>query len=383
MNHSLVFQKFRVAGIVIALIVTSLLGWEFLRNPDHAAEETPDDFQTTESPAARDWQLFLSDNFAGDEACQECHAEQFAAQQRSGHSRTITPMSLSSLAEQLEGDEYQDPRRSQQLQFVKQNEQFFVSTEDDGREVNFPVSWLLGSGTHAQTPVSIDPGSGMGVEFRWTWFAGRKEIGVTPDHERFDDYQPGSLECFGRPLGKTQARACMNCHATAVPPENVPASLDHFMANVGCERCHGPRKNHVKLAHLGRADEAPPAFTYDDPAEYMDRCAQCHRDETNTPSESTPGELARFQPLRMKQSRCYLESQKTMTCSTCHDPHDRVTNDRSHYQKSCLSCHSAPEQSHCKVEPSGDCVKCHMPAVEWYSGIKFHDHRIQIPPGDN
>lgn len=212
MTTPLVSRKIRVAAILIAVVVSSVIGWEYLRDPGNTTEKTPDELLASESPAARRWQTFLSENFAGDEACKECHSDQFAAQQRSGHSRTATPMSLSSLAKQLEGDDYRDPRRPQLFQFSKRNDQFFVSTTDDGREVNFPVTWLLGSGTHAQTPVSIDPGSGLGVEFRWTWFASTERLNVTPDHERFDDYQSGSLECFGRPMVKSQARACLNCH---------------------------------------------------------------------------------------------------------------------------------------------------------------------------
>ena len=199
------------------------------------------------------------------------------------------------------------------------------------------------------------------MEFRWTWFANQNALGVTPDHERFDDYKPGTLECFGRPLGKTQARACVNCHMTAVPPEEVPAMEKHFLANVGCERCHGPRKQHVELARLGRAEESAPLFTYDDQEEYMGRCAQCHRDESNIPSDTTPHELARFQPYGLKRSRCFQESE--MTCSTCHDPHDRVSTSVEYYRKICLSCHSTSPQSSCPIEPGGKCIDCHMPAV--------------------
>ncbi|MBD3673550.1 MAG: heme-binding protein [Planctomycetaceae bacterium] len=286
-------------------------------------------------------------------------------------------MAESSLAQILNGKSYDDPRRDQSFSFSREQDQFFVSTIDAGREVKFPVTWLLGSGTHARTPVSIDPGSGLGVEFRWTWFANLEALGVTPDHERFDDYQPGTLDCFGRPLGKTQVRACVTCHMTAVPPEEIPASREHFLANVGCERCHGPRKKHVELAHQGRAEESPPLFTYDDPEEYMDRCAQCHRDETNIPSDTAPHELARFQPYGLKRSRCFQES--SMTCSTCHDPHDRVSTDRAQYRRICLSCHSSSEQTACPIEPAGKCIECHMPAVEWSSGIEFHDHEIRVP----
>lgn len=376
-TDSAILPKIFLAILLITATVAGLLGWNYFQTPSDSERGSPETSNVAMSSAEQRWQTFLSENFAGDGACVECHAEQFSAQQRSGHSRTATPMAESVLAQKLDGESYEDPRRGQSFSFLREEDQFFASTRDADREVKFPVSWLLGSGVHARTPVSIDPGSGLGVEFRWTWFANREDLSVTPDHERFDDYQPGTLDCFGRPLDKTQARACVACHMTAVPPEEVPAKAEHFLANVGCERCHGPRKNHVKLAHRGRAEESPPLFTYDDPAEYMDRCAQCHRDETNIPSDAAPHELARFQPYGLKRSRCYQHS--AMTCSTCHDPHDRVSTDRQQYRRTCLSCHSTPQQSPCPVEPAGKCIQCHMPSVEWHSGIKFHDHQIRIP----
>lgn len=329
--------------------------------------------------AQADWQQFLEANFAGDDSCADCHQEQSLAHQRSGHSRTATAMSEASIAEELTSIPYQDPRRDQQFQFQQTPSGFDVQTNDAGQTVDFPVHWLLGSGTHARTPVSIDPVSGFGVEFRWTWLASSQSLVVTPDHERFDDYRQHSLECFGRPMDPTQARACVGCHMTAVPPENVTPTPNMFVANVGCERCHGPRKKHAELARQGRGDEVPPAFTYDDPEMYLKRCAQCHRDEFNIPSDSEPNALARYQPYGIQQSKCYLNSATKMTCSTCHDPHDRVSTDSEAYNQTCLNCHATSERSNCSLQPAGDCVQCHMPAVEWHSGVSFHDHWIRVP----
>lgn len=356
---------------ILTLLILLLAAGSALFLGDPAA---PTDQRPSATSAAKHWQDTINAHFAFDHACEECHLEEFKAHQRSGHSRTATRMELSELSTRLSGKRFNDPRRQQVYQFSAQTGQFIVSLAG---EADFPVHWLLGSGTHAQTPVSIDPTTGHGVEFRWSWLAHQHNLGLTPDHDRFDDYRKHSLECFGRPLDPQQALACLNCHMTAVPPQGVAPLRDMFYPNVGCERCHGPRKEHVRLAKLGRAEQVKPMFTYDNPQVYLDQCAQCHRDESNIPADAEENSLARYQPYGLKKSRCYQQS-NAMTCSTCHDPHDRTANDRRIYIEKCLQCHQTPQQVTCSVNSAGDCIQCHMPAVEWTSGIRFHDHQIRI-----
>ena len=145
--------------LLIAISVVSILGWVFLQTSSDEGDAPSAHLSGGMSPAEKRWQTFLSENFAGDDACVECHIDQFEAQQRSGHSHSATPMAVSTLSKKLSGETYEDPRREQSFSFLKQEDQFFVTTRDAAKTAQFPVSWLLGSGTHAQTPVSIDPGS--------------------------------------------------------------------------------------------------------------------------------------------------------------------------------------------------------------------------------
>lgn len=370
----------------LLVLLCAVLGvvWLFQPSPRPEEKEPTSPEEAEERVSQSIWRESIEERFAFDEACAECHQEQYEAHQRSGHSRTATRVENASPFEELLGETYRDPRRDQTFRFQKRDGLVLAGIEGVDREPAFPVHWLLGSGTHARTPVSIDPQSGMGVEFRWTWFAHSGEWDLTPDHERFDDYRPGSLECFGRPLQPGQALACMGCHMTVVPPSHVPPTPEAFVPNVGCERCHGPRKNHVELAHQGRAAEAKPYFLYDDPETYIRQCAQCHRDETNIPENTPAKSLARYQPYGLLKSACYLKSGKGLTCSNCHDPHDHAAKSREKSLRACAVCHSAPDQVHCSVpvqQSAGDCITCHMPAVEWHSGISFHDHWIRVPEG--
>ncbi|GAA5511143.1 hypothetical protein Rcae01_06656 [Novipirellula caenicola] len=336
--------------------------------------------------AVAGWNQLISANFAGDQACAKCHEKEYEAHLRSGHSRTLTRIDESTLASKLaETRHYQDPRRDQIFEFSQNEGSLWVRDVANASGVAIPVTWLLGSGTHAQTPIAVDESTQSGVELRWSYFANRDQLGLTPDHERFDDFAAGTIECFGRPMDAADMRACLGCHSTLTPPPSLPLINSLVVANVGCERCHGPRKKHVALAHLGHAEEAKPMLRYETAEAYMDACSTCHRDESSVKPDATPNELVRFQPYGIKRSRCYLESPDKMTCSTCHDPHDTVSHNRAVSIDQCKQCHGNASSSECSHQPTGDCIDCHMPAVEWTSGIAFHDHWIRIPdeiPGE-
>ncbi|QDT41521.1 hypothetical protein Pan241w_15840 [Gimesia alba] len=331
-------------------------------------------------PAAA-WKQFLSANFAGDQACADCHRKEYEAHQRSGHSHTVTRMPESELSAILvKAGVYQDSRRDQKWAFSTRDGQFLVQDETHPTMPALPVTWLLGSGVHAHTAIAVDEKRGQGVELRWTWLTNQNGLGLTPDHEQFDEYNRNSIECFGRPMQHREVLECLGCHMTVGPPPGAPVRADLFIPNIGCERCHGPRKQHAELAKIGRGHESKPLINYDNAEQYITACAQCHRDENSVSSTAQPNELARFQPYGLKKSKCYLNSEGQLSCAYCHDPHDATSHNRAEYIQQCKSCHQDKVQSTvCPVKPQGDCIDCHMPAVEWTAGIKFHDHWIRKP----
>lgn len=291
----------------------------------------------------------------------------------------MIPMRDSGFAAQLAADVlYPDPRRPQTFEFAMNEHQFVVRDADDPGLPALPVTWLLGSGAHAQTPVFVDSQTQRGVELRWSYLASDDAIGLTPEHERFDRYEGQTQQCYGRPLDTSDVRSCLGCHSTIGPPANLPIRADLYVANVGCERCHGPRKEHVLLAQQGRGDESKPLVQYESADAYIDACAQCHRDESSVAPDALPHELVRFQPVGLKRSRCYTQSAEKLTCSTCHDPHDTVSHDRNVYIEQCTQCHQPQRDPLCSASPHGDCIECHMPVTQWTSGISFHDHEIRI-----
>jgi hypothetical protein len=88
---------------------------------------------------------------------------------------------------------------------------------------------------------------------------------------------------------------------------------------------------------------------------------------------------------QMHLSRCWQAS-KTLTCLTCHNPHDEPGPERRdrHYNAVCQDCHP-PER--CRVSkaqrekesPENSCIHCHMPTSPTeLQHLAFTHHRIGI-----
>ncbi len=94
-----------------------------------------------------------------------------------------------------------------------------------------------------------------------------------------------------------------------------------------------------------------------------------------------PNLLARFQPVGLLRSECYLESEGQLRCTTCHNPHMAFTaKPKTEYVQDCVNCHVEDSEGHiaCPVSPTEGCIECHMPALEFEQGMIFHDHWIRV-----
>lgn len=294
------------------------------------------------------------------------------------------------------------------------------------------VDWILGSGSHSRTYL-FRTANGELYQLPLAWYSQPGAIGwgMAPGFDRADH------------LGvNRQVRSeCMVCHNAfpEVPvgsdlrwePEFFPADLPE---GIGCQRCHGPGGEHVRLAKADRVDFHRLAAAIVNPADLSperrdDICFGCHLQ----PSVAIPG-LRRFErgeyafrpgqrlsdhavpvdvviegedrserfeinhhPYRLRQSRCYLEGGE-MSCLTCHDPHRKVpvAERAAHYRAACQSCHAVDA---CALEAmgaaartalpdalrsvdAGDCVACHMQERRTQDVVQvtMTDHRIRRRP---
>jgi predicted CXXCH cytochrome family protein len=263
------------------------------------------------------------------------------------------------------------------------------------RTERFPLEFGFGSGkqgvTFVTTESAADPAktatvtSPAGIEHRISYFAATRSLGLTPGHA------PGSAEASGheivlqgRRLSPDKLRLCFSCHATSISNRG-PGQLDTatMIANVTCERCHGPGREHIEAVRRGAADrKASTAQDLDEPFVQTMLCGECHRTPTMVADvriHPDNAEIVRFQPVGLSMSPCYRKGASGLKCTSCHDPHARASTDRAAYDAVCLSCHQSTDQRVCPVSPRAKCVDCHMPRRKVSGDSMFTDHWIRIP----
>jgi predicted CXXCH cytochrome family protein len=170
---------------------------------------------------------------------------------------------------------------------------------------------------------------------------------------------------------------CLACHGE---PGTPGAGTQ---GGVQCESCHGPGLEHAQAIRQGKPGGIgnPKKLAAD---RRLEICALCHNGFSDR-SDPLPKELlVSSQVVAIRNSECFVQSGKALTCTSCHDPHrDRA---RAEVEKAsdtaCLGCHSAatqPRAAVCPVNARGQCTSCHMPQVD--EGV-FHmtDHWIRVHP---
>lgn len=319
------------------------------------------------------------DGWADESRCIDCHeqAEHFF---QTGHANTLVPADDARSLQLLSKLKDSEIGQQDSVAFQHRAEQApGVTRTVEGVSSSLPVDWCFGSGAHARTWVSLLPdsfGASDLLEFRWSWYHSTDSFALTPGHS--EQSSSAGVGALGVQFNAARTWRCFACHATRVRMDDVTLDLAHLQAGVTCQRCHGPRRQHV--ATEGEFTDAN--FAFPDREESVRRCGQCHRNADEQPLEDIRVDnptLARFQPVGLSQSKCYLSSE--MTCITCHDPHKPMSLQDSAGDWQCIQCHDSktPEHSTCAAEMSTDCVSCHMPRVKQLSNpATFADHWIRV-----
>jgi tetratricopeptide (TPR) repeat protein len=369
--------------------------------------------------------------YVPDAACAECHEAIATSYAEVSMSRSFYRPTAENVIEDYEHAHFFHAPSGNHYEMVRRDDGFYQQRyRVDGEGKRFAlierrVDWILGSGSNARNYVYRTE-RGELYELPLVWYAKTKHWGMAPGFDRPDH------DDFGRRIG----RRCMGCH-NAYPdvpagsdafgsPELFPAELPH---GTGCQRCHGPGAEHVRLAETGAAEDALRASIVNParlPKEQRDDvCNQCHLQpsttvesfvgvfgrgdyafrpgmrlaEVNLPVDIDQG-LARSErfeinhhPYRLAQSTCFVESGGALDCLTCHDPHRKVpaSERAAHYRDRCLSCHAVDVCSmtpeHARLDGLGDiapddCAACHMPRHRARDAVQIlaTDHRIRRRP---
>ena len=278
---------------------------------------------------------------------------------------------------------------------------------------------VVGSGKHVRTYLSRNE-SGEMFQLPVVWYSQDQKWGMAPGYDSADHPD------FSRPI----TRQCMFCH-NAYPefepgsdlfgqPHLFPAKMPQ---GIGCQRCHGPGSQHVRLA--GEVDEQTEqgrAQIQDSiinsarlaPERQDDVCNQCHfqpmsqrssfvrkfskGDYGYLPGQPLPDYMVHFEPdrdnekadhfeinhhpYRLFQSQCYLKTPGGIRCTDCHDPHKKIETPQQpeFYRQKCYSCH---EKNDCGDVERGraadaNCISCHMQARRTTDvvNVTMTDHKI-------
>ncbi|QDV41335.1 hypothetical protein Enr13x_11730 [Stieleria neptunia] len=316
--------------------------------------------------------------------CRECHPENFELHQHSGHADTFATTLESEVAKRF-ADKALDagePYGVFQYRFGEDGLQ--TRRMADPNQGPFRLQYVLGSGRNAMTLLTLIDDNGpevAGVEHRISWFGSHGDFGLTPGHVGM--VPDNETEHWGNVVRGESVRQCVSCHTTTGTV--VGTEIVNLVADVNCEKCHGPGSEHVRQA---RTSSSPPPYSVGrkqwDLESELQLCGDCHR----LPRHIDPlalreyaNELLRFQPVGLLRSECYLESDGTFMCSTCHNPHqDSKTKSTADYEQDCRNCHVPDSDDHvaCSVSPTDGCIECHMPAKTFEQGMVFHDHWIRV-----
>jgi tetratricopeptide (TPR) repeat protein len=330
--------------------------------------------------------------------CAGCHPKEWQTYSRTGMARSFyRPNAANTIEDYSDRNAYYHRASDTHFEMIRRDGKYFqrqYQTGFDGKQTNVSekqVDYVIGSGNHVRTYLHRTPANTL-VEMPLAWYSEKGGYwAMNPGYDRPDH------QGFRRNV----TYDCMFCH-NAYP--QIPASLDgprslpaftSLPEGIDCGRCHGKGEKHIGVASkpnarpqdIREAIVNPARLT---PERQMDVCLQCHLQSTSSslppsivryergPFSYQPGEALgefmlhfdsigandRFEisgsAYRLRQSRCFRESEGKLTCLTCHDPHNASPAG----DTACLRCHNealARLVSANRHTAAKDCVGCHMP----------------------
>ncbi|MBK9171209.1 MAG: tetratricopeptide repeat protein [Bryobacterales bacterium] len=360
------------------------------------------------------WPLAAAD-YAPPESCAPCHQE-IAAR----YAATAMSRSLYALTPATAGADFREPQSfyhassDRHYAMERRGGRFFMRRwqDEDGRRINEierEVHYVLGSGNHARSYLHR-AADGRLVQLPLAWYADKGGFwAMAPGYDR-----PVHAD-FRRPVDYE----CLTCHNGYTPElfgqdatERGVRIQGRLTEGIDCQRCHGPGAKHVEAARRGAPAKAlivQPASLGRD--RQIEVCMQCHLETTSRPlphklirpgrgvMSYRPGEPMRDWALhfdhapgtpeqekfevvsavyRLRKSACFTAS-GTMTCTTCHDPHEPASQGR--YDAACSSCHTRFLERTPMHARTG-CAGCHMPLrrTEDAVHVLLTDHFIHRDP---
>lgn len=353
--------------------------------------------------------------YVGSEECATCHQSIYQSYMQSEMGRSMSRLDSTNIIEEYpQTYEVYDSVKNFYYQMVKKDGRFYqreYRLNGKGRLLHerwMEAGYVIGSGNNLRMYFHNE--NGMLYQLPLTWYVHKKRWDLSPGYRQF-----GNLR-----FSRYASAKCISCHNSylEVSLKANERYLEPFALGIGCERCHGPGELHIrqkmgeKLHYFPSNAQVIVNPRKLSPEMQLDVCRQCHlqgkasvlRGEGDW-FDFRPGQLLKTHrsvyypattqkeifevadsPHRLSLSRCFLESNGTMTCITCHNPHFSIkTFPAEHYNGKCLQCHAlaslpgnGSRYSHAGTD---DCVSCHMNRTgtdKTLHGVSNTDHWIRI-----
>jgi tetratricopeptide (TPR) repeat protein len=311
--------------------------------------------------------------FAGSTRCTPCHREISRAHDQTRHARTFHH-GADLLALPRPDGPLEDPDHPEVThRFVQDGKKLSVETKVDDHIFKVMIDYAYGTSDRYVTMVGRD-GEGGYRALRRSFFHESKGTGwgrTSGDAGNTNKIQ----QVRGQPITvRDGVVRCLFCHVTNPrefrDPDKDGPGPEAADSGIGCERCHGPGANHILAAESDLNDRAIVNVGPVSAEAVTAQCAVCHvvGDASEMMHRREDPIWVRSSGATMTFSRCYTESKGALSCLTCHDPHKDAEQLTAFYEQKCLSCHSSTSGSkaaatNCKINPTRDCLTCHMPKV--------------------
>ena len=364
-------------------------------------------------------------------ACQGCHAEIWQTYRKTGMGRSFfSPRPENTIEDYNRPEPFYHEASDRYYEMILRDGRYAqrrYQQNGEGRAINVlerEIHFVMGSGNHARSYLHLSP-DGKLTQMPLGWYAGDGgHWGMSPGYDRrnHDGFQRViSFDCMFCHNGYPEIEA--GADTAGAPPRYrgaIPEGID-------CQRCHGAGSAHVETATKGSATPDELASSIVNPARLplnrqAEVCLQCHLETTSRPLPNIVRKYGRgvfsFRPgqrlgdyalyfdhapatgwddkfeinhsaYRLRQSRCFVESDGALTCTTCHDPHKPSGTDdaRNRVDAACIECHGEGQRERpgdAMHEAATGCAACHMPRRRTDDVVHavVTDHRIQDVPPD-
>ncbi|NNL99586.1 MAG: hypothetical protein HKO62_02465, partial [Gammaproteobacteria bacterium] len=375
-------------------------------------------------------------DYVGSEACTGCHAAQARAWAGSHHDLAMQPATAATVLGDFSGTQF--VHHGSTTHFFTRDGRFFINTSGaDGEAADFEVSFTFGVEPLQQYLVRVPNGALQAFSVAWdTRPAGAG--GQRWFHVYGDEPISADDPLHWTASSQTWNHQCADCHSLNVrkhyDAQRRSYATTWSVIDVGCEGCHGPGGEHVRLAAAGGVSRPetspllglthqlqryrPEHWARDagqrvasrvgqvDNGSEINACARCHSRRMQLRERPFTGQpfLDDYVPARITPPAYHADGQINeevyvygsflqsrmfqagVTCSDCHDAHGGSV--RATDNSLCTRCHAPPvydavdHHGHPGASIGAQCIECHMPAQNYIVIDARRDHSMRVPRPD-